>query len=228
LRGLLSQPTRLVLVTFPQNPTGFMPDAAYLDRFLEIVGGSDAILVSDEIYAGLPAGSPAPNLADRLARAISLHGLSKTRGLPGLRFGWMATADPELKDRLRQAKNLFNAYVPVPVAILAGIAFDHEAALIARADAIRAACLDAANRFFARHGNLFDWTPPGAGVLSFPRWTGPGGARDLSDRLVAEASISLAPSTCFDAGDGNFRLGLTRRAVPEGLDRLSEYLETRL
>jgi aspartate/methionine/tyrosine aminotransferase len=227
LRRLTEQPTRLIITTFPQNPTGFMPDAEFNAALLEIVEASGAILVADEIYAGLPGGSTdgLSNLADRHDRVISLHGLSKTLGLPGLRLGWMAARDPALLAPIRKVRTLFNAYIPTPIDFLANLALRREDAILARNTAILDAGKRAASAFMARHGNLFEWTEPNAGVLSFPRWTGPGGTSALSQRLLNEAKLVCAPSLCFDAGDQHFRVGLARRSLPEALDRLDIFLE---
>jgi aspartate/methionine/tyrosine aminotransferase len=230
LRGLLATPTRMVLVTFPQNPTGFTPDPAYVEELIAIVEASGALLISDEVYSGLPVGGDAGafGLAARSERIVTLHGLSKTVGLPGLRFGWIATRDDALVETLRERRKIFNCYLPTAAEHLARVAFDHEPALLARCDAIRRTALNAANDFFRRHENLFTYAAPEAGVLCFPRWNGPGGARALSDRLLAEAKLVLAPSTCFDAGDANVRVSVGRRTTPAALERLGDFLERRL
>jgi len=227
LAELTRVPTRLVIATFPQNPTGFMPDAAYLETFTQILRNSGVLLLSDEIYSGLPVnGAEPPNLACRFERAVSLHGLSKTCGLPGLRLGWLAMRDKNTLEAVRKAKNLFNCYLPQPIEYLAALALRHEQELLERNNAILEISLAAANSFFKRHDNLFAWAPPQAGVVAFPRWLGPGGTKVLSDRLLREASLSLAPSLCFDAGDSHFRLGLCRRNFPEALDCFDTFLAT--
>jgi aspartate/methionine/tyrosine aminotransferase len=227
LRRLTTKPTRLIITTFPQNPTGFMPDEAFNAELLEIVEASGAILVADEIYAGLPSDSAEglSNLADRHDRVLSLHGLSKTLGLPGLRLGWMAARDPALLEPIRAVRTLFNAYVPTPIDFLANLALRNQDKILARNGAILARGKQAAGAFMTRHGNLFEWTDPSAGVLSFPRWTGPGGTSALSQRLLDEAKLVCAPSLCFDAGDQHFRVGLARRSLPEALDRFDTFLE---
>ncbi len=85
LDDLLKTPTKLVIATFPQNPTGFMPDDAYATRLVEIIEARGTRLISDEIYAGLPddgdlSGS---DLVNRSERVVSIHGMSKTVGRPG-------------------------------------------------------------------------------------------------------------------------------------------------
>ena len=229
LRDLVRKPTKMVVVTFPQNPTGFMPDDDYLDAFMNIVQSCGALLISDEIYTGLPLdGDPAPKLACRYDKAISLNGLSKSTGLPGLRVGWMATRDQDVLNRINQAKMLFNCYLPGPIEFLTAVALRHEQTLLERNNEILVAGLAAAKEFFDRHDNLFAWTPPAAGVVSFPRWLGPGGTKALSDRLLNEVSLAMAPSLCFDAGDQNFRLGLCRRNIPEALAHLDAFLSEKL
>ncbi len=227
LRRLTAEPTRMIITTFPQNPTGFMPDAAFNAELLEIVDASGAILVADEIYAGLPirAADGLSNLADRHDRVISLHGFSKTLGLPGLRLGWMAARAPSLLEPIRAVRTLFNAYVPEPVDFLANLALRHEETILKRNSRILEAGKRATSAFMTRHGNLFEWTEPKAGVLSFPRWTGPGGTSRLSQRLLTEAKLVCAPSLCFDAGDQHFRIGLARRNLPDALERLDGFLE---
>ena len=184
----------------PQNPTGFMPDDAYATRLIEIIEARGTRLISDEIYAGLPGGADlsGANLVNRSERVLSIHGLSKTVGMPGLRFDGLRR-DPDVAEAIRSARNHFNCYVPTPVEALARIVLGHENALIERATRIRAASLDAANAFFGQHANLFQWTAPESSVPPSPL-TGPGGAKALSDRLVTRAKLTLAPSTCFEAG----------------------------
>lgn len=228
LAALLSKPAKAVITTFPQNPTGFMPNEAYLSKFLALLESSSTMLLSDEIYAGLPAGTAVPNLADRYEKAISLHGLSKTCGLPGLRFGWLASRDIKTLGAVKRVKDLFNCYLPAPVAFLAGVAFRQEAKLIRRNSDILETSIAATEDFISRHGNLFSWIRPGAGTVAFPRWHGPGGTQALSDRLVREASIALAPSLCFDAGDDHVRFGMCRRSFPESLRALESFLSSAL
>lgn len=228
LEALLATPAKALITTFPQNPTGFLPDESYIANLLGLLERHETILVSDEIYAGLPLGTAVLRLADRYEKAVSLHGLSKTCGLPSLRFGWLASRDRKTIDAVKEVKNLFNAYVPGPVAFLAEIAFRHEASLLKRNSVILERSLAAASDFIARHNNLFSWTPPTAGTVAFPRWHGPGGTQDLSDRLIREGSISLAPSLCFDAGDAHVRFGMCRRSFPDALAALERFLAEKL
>lgn len=230
LRKLVSIPTRMVIAGFPQNPTGFMPDKAFASELIEIVTNSGAVLISDEIYAGLPPGADlsGSKLVDQNDKIISLDGLSKTYGLPGLRVGWIASRNQDVMAKLRATRDLFNAYTPTPIDVLARIALENKDVLYKRSAAIVEAGADAASDFFQKHNDLFDWAPPAAGVLSFPKWRGPDGARNLSERLIKEASIVFAPGECFGAGDNNLRLSVGQSSIIEGLDQLHNFLTEKL
>lgn len=134
-------------------------------------------------------------------------------------MGWLATRAAATLAAARTMKNLFNCYLPIPVEHMAADAMRHETTLLARNSAILATSLEACDGFFKRHDNLFDWQPPMAGVMAFPRWLGPGGAKAPSDRLLDQASVVPAPGPCFDAGNNHARLGLCKRAFPEALAR---------
>ena len=111
---------------------------------------------------------------------------------------------------------------------MADLALRHEHQIIDRNTAIVRANETLAHEFFARRANLFEWLPPSAGVLSFPTWLGSGGACALSDRLLKEAALTFAPSTCFDAGDQNLRLSTARRSFADALSALDEFIDSRL
>jgi aspartate/methionine/tyrosine aminotransferase len=230
LRELIKPKTRLVVATFPQNPTGFMPDQNYVNALVAVLREHDTLLVSDEIYAGLPHESAecVNNLTNHYEHAITMHGLSKTYGLPGLRVGWLASRDNDVIRRIRKQRELFNCYVPPPVDFLARLALRHEGLILQRNGELVRENLAHATRFFARHDNHFRWCAPKAGVLSFPRWLDSGGTRALSEQLLQRESLAFAPSYCFDAGDEHLRLSVSRRSFPDALERLEHFLGERL
>lgn len=95
--AMLRPDTRLVAINNPNNPTGAVMDAAYLEQFSRIARGSQAYILCDEVYRGTGQDGDgfSPAIADVYERGISVAGMSKTYSLAGLRLGWIA-APPEV------------------------------------------------------------------------------------------------------------------------------------
>ncbi len=225
LEDLLKQPTRFVVLCTPHNPTGFTPDLDFRNRLIDLLRTNGTVLIADEIYTGLPNTVPwGEPLACQYENAISLHGLSKTLGLPGLRVGWMATQNLSLLEEIREIKDHFNSFITAPSEYLAALALDHSSEILTRNSNILAGNVAIANAFFQRHGNLFDWTAPVAGVNGFPRWLGPDDAETVSMKLLRERRLLLASSARFNWGKDHFRVGLGCRSLAQAMERLDEYL----
>ena len=96
LRSLVNNHTSSTLiVNFPHNPTGCLPSKAEWDEIIELCSQRGITVFSDEMYRGLELGDKSElrldSAVDRSENAITLAGLSKAYGLPGLRIGWIAT-----------------------------------------------------------------------------------------------------------------------------------------
>ncbi len=61
LDALLTSKTKLIVVNFPHNPTGFLPTQAELDKLVSIAEARGLWLFSDEMYRGLEFGAPTAN-----------------------------------------------------------------------------------------------------------------------------------------------------------------------
>ena len=121
LRGLISQNTKLLVVNFPHNPTGYLPTKAQLDELVAIAAEHDLWLFYDEMYYGLVhSGTPAiPSAVDVYKKGVVLSGLSKTYGLPGLRTGWLVIQDEALRDNVMNWKFYTSICPPAPSEFLA-------------------------------------------------------------------------------------------------------------
>ena len=226
LDARLRPDTRLLVVNFPHNPTGALPSD---DEFAEVVDRArrrSAYLFSDEMYRGLEHGArvPLPAACDVYDRAISLSGLSKAYGLPGLRVGWLATRDHEMLQRAAELKDYTTICSGAPSEILALIALRSSRTILAAQRARVEANLLSIEEFMADHRDRFSWRRPSAGSVAFPRIHANQGAEAFCEKLVREHGIMLLPSTVFDDRDSHVRFGYGRRGLCEGLERLAEVL----
>ena len=97
LAAAIRAETRLLVVNFPHNPTGYLPARSELDAIIALARRHDLYVFSDEMYRLLEydAETRLPPVADLYERGISLSGLSKSFALPGLRIGWLAMRTAE-------------------------------------------------------------------------------------------------------------------------------------
>jgi len=226
LQANLRPNTRAVVVNCPHNPTGYLMSAATQQALIEIVRRHGVLLFSDEVYRGLEH-NPAhqlPAAADLYENAVSLGVMSKTYGLAGLRIGWLATQNAALWQQVAAFKDYTSICSSAPSEFLAALALRHREKLVARNLAIVRHNLELLNRFFAAHAHIFDWMPPQAGPVAFPRLKLAQPVVEFCRDLVERQGVLLAPGEMFDFAGNHFRIGFGRKNLPEALQKLAEYL----
>jgi aspartate/methionine/tyrosine aminotransferase len=225
LDRLVTASTKLVVANFPHNPTGFLPTQEECQALIEIVARSGVWLFFDEMYRGLEHDPAArlPSGCDLYERAITLGGLSKTYGLPGLRAGWLALRDTTMRDRILGWKDYTTICASAPSEVLTRIALDAADKLAKRSLQIVLDNLALAEPFWGRWRAVFRWNRPQAGSVALV------GLRDrparaFCDQLVAEQGVLLLPSTGLGFGDGHVRFGFGRLSFAAALQQLDRYL----
>lgn len=226
LESLITPATRLLVINFPNNPTGFLPSPADYDAILKIAARHNLYVFSDEMYRLLEThpSRRLPAACDAYPLAISLAGLSKTCGLPGLRAGWLACRQSVLLERFQTIKDYTTICGSAPSEILALIALNNMDALLERSLGFIRANTVLARDFFSRHAGRFEWYPPQGGSVAFPRWLGCLPIEVLCERLVNERGVMLVPGHLFDHPGGFFRLGLGRASFSDALALFEEFL----
>lgn len=227
LERSITRHTRLLVVNFPHNPTGYLPARGILDRIVELARANDLYLFSDEMYRLLepdPA-SQLPAVCDLYEKGISLSGLSKSFALPGLRIGWLATQDRELVDRWLAYKDYTTICSSAPSEILGMIALQSKEEILRRnLEIIRENTAIAAEFFSGREKN-FLWLPPQAGSVAFPRWRGSVPVERFAADLLRAQGVLIVPGDLFEFPGDHFRVGLGRRNFGEALERLGAFFE---
>ena len=227
LTPLLRENTRLMVVNFPHNPTGSLPDRETQDSLVELLRRRGIRLFSDEMYRflELDPASALPSACETDPRSVTLGGLSKSFGLPGLRIGWVATRDRELLDRVSRLKDYTTICNSAPSEILALAALRGRDRILPAQRARVQENLRLLERFFESHRRCFRWNRPRGGSVCFPRMETVEDTHLFCETLVKETGIMLAPSRMFHYGDRHVRFGFGRNDLAEGLDRLSSYLD---
>jgi aspartate/methionine/tyrosine aminotransferase len=225
LQDHLTRRTKVVVVNFPHNPTGFLPNVDFLFELSRLSDRYGFLVFSDEVYRGLEyePSQRLPSFADLNERAISLGVMSKTYGLAGLRIGWIATRNARLFRELAAFKDYTTICNSAPSEFLAALGLRHRDWIVDRNLGIIRSNLERLNAFFGAHTDLFEWQGPKAGPIAFPRYLGASVAGFCRD-LVEKAGVLLLPGTLYREGLDCFRIGFGRRNMTECLEKFEEYV----
>jgi aspartate/methionine/tyrosine aminotransferase len=224
--------TKLISINFPNNPTGKILERERFDALISFCRARGIWLFSDEVYR-LIERDPSlrlPAAVDAYERGISLGGLSKPYGLPGLRVGWIACRDEGALRRVDRVRSYLSICSAGPSEVLAQIALKSCDRLLARNRRIADENLKLLTRFFAGHDDLFDWHQPDGGVVGYPRYRHAEGVEAFCRRLVTQHGVMLLPASTYRSElsptpPDRFRIGFGRQDFAAGLDAMGAALD---
>ena len=223
------QGANMLVLNFPHNPSGYLPDSKTFASIFQIARRTGVIVFSDEMYRFLEHDpkSRLPAACDINENAVSLSGLSKSFGLPGLRTGWLAAQNPRLVEKFQAYKDYTTICASAPGEILAIAALRARETILARNLWIVRRNLELAEVFFGGQPDLFEWIRPDAGSTAFPHWVGGGKVEEFCKSAVERGGVMVAPGSLFGAPGNHFRVGLGRANFYEALEALGEFLVNR-
>ena len=91
LRAHITDKTKLLILPFPNNPTGGVMRREHLEAIAKVLEGTNVLVLSDEIYSELTYGEPhisfafLPNMQER---TVVVNGFSKSYAMTGWRLGY--------------------------------------------------------------------------------------------------------------------------------------------
>ena len=226
LKALIKKETKLLILNFPHNPTGYIPGIDVFNEIVDIARSAGIYILSDEMYrlSEYSAADRLPPMAGIYEKGISLSGLSKTFGLPGLRSGWLVTRDEALFKQFLQQKDYTTICGSAPGEILSIMALQARDAIIGRNMGIIRENIGHMESFLSRQGNSIGWIRPQAGPVAFGHQKNEMDAEQLSMKAISEKSLLILPGYVFDYEPSFFRLGLGRKGFKAGLDLLEELI----
>ncbi|MEM8486781.1 MAG: aminotransferase class I/II-fold pyridoxal phosphate-dependent enzyme [Bacteroidota bacterium] len=224
--------TKLVTINFPHNPTGAILPLDRYQALIDLCRKHGIYILHDEIFKGLgPTGTQyLPYITDVYERGLSLNVMSKAYGLPGLRVGWIASADAHVLSKMERMKHYLSICNSGPSEQLAVIALRNRKKLLQRNNAIIDKNLPKWDAFFARHTDLFDWRPPDGSCMAFPKYKGADGVDAFCQSLVEDYGVLFLPGSIYRSDltktpANHFRLGFGRKGLDAGLKALELYIE---
>ncbi|MCB8964575.1 MAG: aminotransferase class I/II-fold pyridoxal phosphate-dependent enzyme [Bacteroidales bacterium] len=226
LKALIRDNTKLIIVNFPHNPTGYSPNIDELNSIVELARSRGIAIFSDEMYRFLNHGSvqALPSVSDLYENSVSLWGTAKTFGLAGLRLGWLTSKNKPLLRKIEAFKDYLSICSSAPSEVLGTIALNHLDSFVKPNNAKIRANISHFEQFHQRNSNLFDFPKPTTGSTAFIKLNIKESALNFAERLVKDTGIMILPSELFDYGSSHVRIGFGRENMPEVLEILDSYL----
>ncbi|WP_294469295.1 aminotransferase class I/II-fold pyridoxal phosphate-dependent enzyme [uncultured Ruminococcus sp.] len=229
LRGKITDRTKLLVLPFPNNPTGAIMRKEDLEAIAEVLRDTNILVLSDEIYSELTYSGKHVSIAslpDMRERTIVINGFSKAYAMTGWRLG-IAAAPRELISqmlKLHQYAIMSSPTVSQFAAITALRQCDDDIVKMRdEYDMRRRYLVDAFNKL-----GLDCFTPQGAFYV-FPciRSTGLSSS-DFCEKLVYSKKVAVVPGNAFgDCGEGFVRVSYAYSLshLREAIKRIGEFLE---
>ena len=102
VEAAITDKTKVLILPFPNNPTGAIMERKDLEAIREVVLAHDLFVISDEIYSELTYGRDHCSIAslpDMKERTILINGFSKAYAMTGWRLGY-AAAPPVIMQQM--------------------------------------------------------------------------------------------------------------------------------
>ena len=226
LKNLIKTNTKLLILNFPNNPTGAMPSMDDMNEIIAIARKHGLFIFSDEMYARLTIreGHELPPMTDVYERAFSLWGVSKSFGLAGLRIGWLVGRDQPILETIQGIRDYLSICNSAPSEILSLIALNHKEAFIKPNVKKIQTNLSLFEDYVETRTNLFEFAGPKAGSVGFVKCKLKEPTLSFSERMVRQSGVMTVPSEMFGYRSGYLRIGLGRRNFSEVLKKFDAFI----
>ena len=231
IKNSVKSNTKLISINFPHNPTGKVISKNELYDIINIAKKNDLYLFSDEIYRLMERDKikRLEQISDLYEKGLSLNGMSKAYGMPGIRMGWISSKDHSLLDKMEKLKHYLSICNSSPNEVLTIIALKYRSQIIERTRNIIKNNFNILNGFFRDYDKIFDWKEPDGGCIGFPKYKGLEGSDVFCKKLVENRSVLLLPSSVYNsqlmpAPENHFRIGYGRSNMPEALSELKKFI----
>ena len=225
----ITDKTKILILPFPNNPTGAIMEREDLEKIAKIVIEKDLFVLSDEIYSELTYTDRHVTIASlpgMKERTVLINGFSKAYAMTGWRLGYAAAPEIILKQMLK-----IHQY-----AIMCAPTTSQYAAVDAmkNGDQDVEAMRESYNqrRRYLLHAfeemNISCFEPQGA-FYTFPNIKRFGMSSDeFATRLLKEEKVAVVPGTAFgDCGEGFLRISYaySLESLKKALGRIKRFVD---
>ena len=230
LRAAITPKTKLLVLPFPNNPTGGVMRREHLEEIADVLRDTNIMVLSDEIYAELTYGKERhvsfAEIDGMWERTIVVNGFSKAYAMTGWRLGYAAGPAPIISQMLK-----IHQY-----AIMSSPTTSQYAAVAAMRDCDEE-ILEMKNQYDIRRKFLVEafnrigldcFTPEGAFYV-FPCIKSTGlSSEEFCEKLLKSKKVAVIPGNAFgSSGEGYVRVSYSYSLdhLMEAVKRIEEFIK---
>ena len=230
LEAAITDKTKLLVLPFPNNPTGAILERQDLEEIAEVVKKHDIIVLSDEIYSELTYGENShvsiASIDGMYERTIVINGFSKSYAMTGWRLGYALGPAPLISQMTKLHQyGIMSAPTTAQYAAIEALKNGDRDINRMRDE------YDMRRRYVVDGFNAMGLTcfePLGAFYV-FPCIKSTGlSSEEFCTRLVMDKHVAVIPGTAFgECGEGFVRVSYSYslKHLKIALERIREFLE---
>lgn len=224
----ITEKTKVVILPFPNNPTGAVMRRKDLEEIAQVIIEKDLLVISDEIYSELSYGEKHVSIASlpgMKERTILINGFSKSYAMTGWRLGYAAGPAEIIKQMLKihQFAIMCAPTTSQYAAVAALKNGDKDVEQMREAYNQRRRYLVHALREMG-----MDCFEPFGAFYVFPSIKKFGmTSEEFANRLLQEEKVAVVPGTAFgDCGEGFLRISYaySLEDLKKALERLERFV----
>lgn len=232
LKAAITPKTKLLILPFPNNPTGAVMRREHLEAIADVLRNTDIMVLSDEIYSELTYHDEGPisfaAIDGMQERTLLVSGFSKAYAMTGWRLGYVCGPAPIMGQIVKLHQyGIMSAPTTAQYAAIEAMDNGDDDVVHMRAD------YDQRRRLIVSELNNMGLTcfdPQGAFYV-FPSIQSTGmTSEEFCVSLLQEKHVAVVPGTAFgDCGEGFVRISYcySIKHIIEAMRRMREFLAER-
>ena len=229
LKSAITPKTKLLVLPYPNNPTGGIMTREDLEEIAEVLDGTNIVVLSDEIYAELTYGRKHTSIAEidgMYDRTILVSGFSKAYAMTGWRLGY-ACAHPAIIEQMTKVHQygIMSAPTTAQVAAVEALKNGDDDIEMMRNE------YDDRRRLIVGGFNAMGlecFEPEGA-FYAFPCIKSTGlSSTDFCEKLLFGKKVAVVPGNAFgESGEGHVRCSYaySLESINEALSRIEAFVK---
>ena len=229
LREKITPRTKILVLPFPNNPTGAIMKREHLEEIAEVLRDTNIVVLSDEVYAELTYSGHHVSIASldgMRERTIIVNSFSKAYAMTGWRIGYCVAPRPIMEQILKvhQYALMCAPTVSQYAALEAMKKYDDDIdSMVEEYDHRRQMLVKG-----FREIGMECFEPEGAFYV-FPSIQSTGlSSEEFCERLIQEQKVAVVPGNAFgECGEGYIRISYaySMEHLTEALTRIGRFLQ---